>query len=78
MKDWLWKFAFYGGQNFEEDVADDGQAARIDVLDGVLGCVPIGILDIEIDDVDGGNTAADEGEMVVAVTGKGSFTKMLA
>src|SRR5688572_28221984 len=47
----------------EDDVADDLEAAGADELDGVVGRVPGGVL--EVDDVDRGNAGAHERHVVI-------------
>lgn len=49
---------------------DNGEAASIDFLERVLGCVPIAELGIEVDDVRRGNTPPDKRQMVVASHGE--------
>src|SRR5258708_38956563 len=52
---------------FHENVAVDGEAPHADFVQGVLGGVVVAVVGavVEVDDVDGGDAALDEGEMVV-------------
>src|SRR5271163_1454347 len=54
------------GQSFGQDLAYDRQAFGIDFVERVLRRVPVGVADRKVDEVAAGDTAADEGEMVVA------------
>ena len=56
----------FGG--FEEDVAGDAESFGGDLVESVLGSVPVGdvIGGVEVDDVEDWDVAAFEREMVVA------------
>ena len=52
-------------QRGQDDLADELQAGRSDVLERVVGVMPLGVVD-QVDQVDGGDPGAEERHVVVA------------
>src|SRR5262245_54127908 len=69
-------------QTEQNDVADDLQAARADLIERVLLRVPVIVLSgraavLEVNDVDGGNARSEKGHVVVIANGKRAVRKFL-
>lgn len=56
-------------------MADNSEAARINLLERVLCGVPVGILDVEVNDICSGNAATNERHVIVPPTENFSFPK---
>lgn len=47
-------------------MTDDGETTRVNFIQRVLRCVPIRVLNVEVDDVACGDAPPDERKMVIA------------